>query len=85
MTLLKNLGVLARDGQLILRHSRVAVTLEICTHKDKQAQRDAPGKIVQTRLKFRFARVRRGKLSWPNRTRSQISSPAHMVPLRKLL
>jgi integrase len=44
-TLLKNLGVPARDAQLILGHSRLAVTLEIYSHEDKQAQRDALGKI----------------------------------------
>jgi integrase len=44
-TLLKNLGVPARDAQLILGHSRMTVTLEIYTHEDKQAQRDALGKI----------------------------------------
>jgi integrase len=44
-TLLKNLGVPARDAQLILGHSRLAVTLEICTHEDRQAQRDALGRI----------------------------------------
>ena len=40
-TLLKNLGVPARDAQLILGHSRLAVTQEIYTHGDHQAQRDA--------------------------------------------
>jgi integrase len=44
-TLLKNLGVPARDAQLVLGHSRMAVTLEIYTHEDRQAQRDALGKI----------------------------------------
>ena len=44
-TLLKNLGVPARDAQLILGHSRLAVTLEIYTHEDRQAQRDALGLI----------------------------------------
>lgn len=44
-TLLKNLGVPARDAQLILGHSRLAVTLEIYTHEDRQAQRDALVKI----------------------------------------
>jgi len=44
-TLLKNLGVPARDAQIILGHSRLAVTLEICTHEDRQAQREALGKI----------------------------------------
>jgi integrase len=44
-TLLKNLGVPARDAQLILGHSRLAVTLEIYSHEDKQAHREALGKI----------------------------------------
>lgn len=44
-TLLKNLQVPARDAQLILGHSRLAVTLEIYTHEDRQAQRDALTKI----------------------------------------
>ena len=44
-TLLKNLGVPARDAQLILGHSRLAVTLEIYTHEDRQAQRDALSRI----------------------------------------
>lgn len=44
-TLLKNLGVPAQDAQIILGHSRLAVTLEIYTHEDREAQRDALGKI----------------------------------------
>jgi integrase len=44
-TLLKNLGVPARDAQLILGHSRLAVTLEIYSHEDRQAQRDALSRI----------------------------------------
>jgi integrase len=44
-TLLKNLGVPARDAQLIVGHSRLAVTLEIYTHEDRQAQREALGRI----------------------------------------
>jgi integrase len=44
-TLLKNLGVPARDAQLILGHSRLAVTLEIYSHEDRQGQRDALGRI----------------------------------------
>ena len=46
-TLLKNLGVPARDAQIILGHSRLAVTLEIYTHEDRQAQRDALGRISE--------------------------------------
>ncbi|HEY2313018.1 MAG TPA: tyrosine-type recombinase/integrase, partial [Streptosporangiaceae bacterium] len=44
-TLLKKLGVSARDAQLTLGHSRLAVTLEIYTHEDREGQRDALGKI----------------------------------------
>jgi integrase len=44
-TLLKNLGVPARDAQLILGHSRLALTQEIYTHEDRQAQHDALTKI----------------------------------------
>jgi len=44
-TLLKNLGVPARDAQLILGHSRLAITLEIYTHEDRQAQHDALGRV----------------------------------------
>ena len=39
------LAVPARDAQLILGHSRLAVTLEIYTHEDRQAQRDVLGQI----------------------------------------
>jgi hypothetical protein len=44
-TLLKNLGVPARDAQLILGHFRLAVTLEIYSHEDRQAQRETLGRI----------------------------------------
>jgi integrase len=44
-TWLKNLGVPARDAQIILGHSRLAVTLEIYTHEDRHAQREALTKI----------------------------------------
>jgi integrase len=44
-TLLKNLRVPARDAQLILGHARMAVTLEIYTHEDREAQREALSKI----------------------------------------
>jgi integrase len=40
-SLLKDLSVPARDAQVILGHSRLAVTLEVYTHTDEQAQRDA--------------------------------------------
>jgi integrase len=46
-TLLKNLGVPARDAQLILGHLRLAVTLEIYTHEDRQLQHDALTKISE--------------------------------------
>jgi len=45
--LLKNLGVPARDAQIILGHSRLAVTPEIYTHEDSRAQREALGKISE--------------------------------------
>lgn len=44
-TLLKNLGVPARDAQLILGHSRLAITLEIYSHEDQEARRVALRKI----------------------------------------
>jgi len=40
-SLLKVLRVPARDAQIILGHSRLAVTLEIYTHTDDEAQLDA--------------------------------------------
>ena len=40
-SLLKALRVPARDAQVILGHSRLAVTLEIYTHADDEAQLDA--------------------------------------------
>jgi integrase len=40
-SLLKDLAVPARDAQIILGHSRLAVTLEIYTHADEHAQREA--------------------------------------------
>ena len=40
-SLLKALGVPARDAQVILGHSRMAVTLEIYTQTDDEAQLDA--------------------------------------------
>ena len=46
-TLLKNLGVPARDAQIILGHSQLAVTLEIYTHENRQAQRQALGRISE--------------------------------------
>ena len=44
-TLLKNLGVPARDAQLILGHSRLSVTLEIYSHEDREARQQALTKI----------------------------------------
>jgi hypothetical protein len=35
----------ARDAQLILGHSRLAITLEIYSHEDKEARREALHKI----------------------------------------
>jgi len=46
-TLLKNLGVPARDAPIILGHSWLAVTLEIYAHEDRQAQREALGRISE--------------------------------------
>jgi integrase len=46
-TLLKNLSFPARDAQIILGHSRLVVTLEIYTHEDRQAQRQALGRISE--------------------------------------
>jgi integrase len=46
-TLLNNLGVPARDAQIILGHSRLAITLEIYTHEDRLAQRQALGRISE--------------------------------------
>jgi integrase len=37
----KALGVPARDAQIILGHSRLAITLEVYTHTDDEAQLDA--------------------------------------------
>jgi integrase len=40
-SLLKDLGVPARDAQTILAHTRISTTLEIYTDTDEQARRDA--------------------------------------------
>jgi integrase len=40
-SLLKDLGVPARDVQIILGHARISTTLEIYTDVDEQAKRDA--------------------------------------------
>lgn len=44
-TLLKNLGVPARDAQLILGHARISTTQEIYGHEDDQARWQALGRI----------------------------------------
>ncbi|GAA0993375.1 tyrosine-type recombinase/integrase [Subtercola frigoramans] len=44
-TLLKNLGVPARDAQLILGHASVTTTQELYQHGDIKAQREAMGSI----------------------------------------
>ena len=44
-SLLKALEVPARDAQLILGHSRLAVTLEVYTHTDDDAQLDALNRL----------------------------------------
>lgn len=44
-SLLKVLGVPARDAQIILGHSRLAVTLEIYTHTDDEAKVDALSRL----------------------------------------
>jgi integrase len=38
----------ARDAQIILGHSRLAITLEIYTHEDREAQREALARISET-------------------------------------
>ncbi len=44
-SLLKELGVPARDTQMILGHSRITVPQEIYTHVDEEARREALGKM----------------------------------------
>lgn len=44
-SLLKKLGVPARDAMVILGHSRISVTLEIYTHVDEESRREAVGRI----------------------------------------
>jgi Phage integrase family len=44
-TLLKDLGVPARDAQLILGHARISTTLEIYQHGNMQTRRSALGQV----------------------------------------
>jgi len=44
-SLLKDLGVPARDAQTILGHTRISTTLEIYTDTDEQARRDALARL----------------------------------------
>jgi len=50
-TLLKNLGVPARDAQLILGHSQISVTQEIYQHDDMDARRSTLGQVEELLLK----------------------------------
>jgi len=49
-TLLKNLGVPARDAQLILGHSQISVTQEIYQHDDMEARRSTLGRVEKLLL-----------------------------------
>jgi integrase len=44
-SLLKDLGVPARDAQMILGHAHISTTQQIYTHVDEVARRDALGKL----------------------------------------
>jgi integrase len=44
-SLLKDLGVPARDAQMILGHAHISTTQQIYTHVDEAARRDALGKL----------------------------------------
>jgi len=44
-TLLKKLGVPARDAQLILGHSQISITQEIYQHDDMDARRESLGRV----------------------------------------
>ena len=46
--LLKNLRAPARDAQLILGHSRMAITLEFYTREDRDADRQALSQLSDT-------------------------------------
>jgi len=50
-TLLKNLGVPARDAQLILGHSQISVTQEIYQHDDMEARRSTLGRVEKLLLR----------------------------------
>ena len=43
--LLKDLGVPARDAQMILGHAHISTTQQIYTHVDEVARREALGKL----------------------------------------
>ncbi|MDT0329709.1 tyrosine-type recombinase/integrase [Nocardiopsis lambiniae] len=47
-SLLKKAGVAPRDAMEILGHSRIAVTMEICTHSDEATQREGLGRLGGT-------------------------------------
>lgn len=49
-TLLKNLGVPAKDAQLILGHSNVSVTQDIYQHDDMDTRREALGRVEKVLL-----------------------------------
>jgi len=44
---IRTLHPLEHLSEIILGHSRLAVTLEIYTHEDRQAQREALGRISE--------------------------------------
>lgn len=50
-TLLKNLGVPARDAQLILGHSDISITQQVYQHDDMDGRRDALGRVERLFLR----------------------------------
>jgi site-specific recombinase XerD len=46
-SLLKDLGGLARDAQMILGHAHISTTQQICTHVDEVARRDALTRLIK--------------------------------------